>query len=128
MLVRRQFEPVASSVRGARQFARDALSELATPVVDDALLVVSELVTNAVQHAGTRFEVAIDVPKVAIDGTSTLRIAVTDGNAQRPELLHPGPHEPSGRGMALVDALGDWGIEPTSVGKRVWWESPIDLT
>ena len=125
MLVRREFEPVGSSVADARRFTRDALAEFGPPVLDDALLVVSELATNAVQHARTRFEVTIDVPKVTIDHTSILRIAVSDGSSQQPQLLHPNPEDAFGRGIALVNALGDWGTEATGAGKRVWWQVPV---
>ncbi len=86
-----------------------------------ALLLVSELVTNGVLHAGTAVGVA-----VGYDGDS-LAVAVTDGV---PGGIEPGPWStpqhrgaPSGRGLRIVDALADdWGVSVHDQGKTVWFE------
>jgi len=87
---------------------------------DDAQLVVSELATNAVIHAGSPFSVS-----VRYDG-SAVRIAVHDWNPTLPVLRRGGPMAVSGRGLHLVNMLArDWGVEPTPDGKTVWAELPL---
>jgi len=92
------------------------LSELS----DDAQLVVTELVTNAYQHApGTdSFELEI------VRRSDGVRIMLADGSSIRPVIRALDAAEndgPSGRGMALVEHLSaDWGAEDHHGGKRVW--------
>ena len=88
-----------------------------------ALLLTSELVTNAVVHSAS---VGVDVP-AHCDG-ARLRICVYDG-AMTPlmSVLGGGAEPPvgGGRGLWLVEALADrWGCEPLPDGKRVWLEVP----
>jgi anti-sigma regulatory factor (Ser/Thr protein kinase) len=83
----------------------------------DARLVVSELATNAVIHAGTPFSVA-----VCCNG-SALRIEVQDRSGAAPIMRSSTPTARSGRGLLLVDAVTrDWGVEPGPDGKTVWAE------
>lgn len=85
--------------------------------VGDAKVVVSELATNAVVHAGTPFKVS-----VSCDG-SAIRIAVRDWSARHPVVRSAPPTALSGRGLHLIDALTDrWGVEEDSDGKSVWAE------
>ncbi len=87
----------------------------------DAQLVVSELATNAVIHAGTPFSVSL-----SFDG-STIRISVHDWSSARPVMQDAAPTAPSGRGLRLVDAVTrDWGVEPATDGKTVWAEFFLD--
>jgi len=84
----------------------------------DVLLVVSELVTNAVVHAvGT----AVDLTVSLVDGV--VRIEVVDRSTVMPErqaLNHDGTN---GRGLLLIDAVAEtWGAELSPTGKRVWAE------
>jgi len=120
--VRRPFEPAAGSVAAARRFVATTLAAagLDSPaILEPALVAVSELATNAVVHARTRFEVEVDT-------TPSVRITVSDGSAVAPELRRVQPWSPSGRGVAMVDATASrWGIECQASGKRVWWE--VDL-
>jgi anti-sigma regulatory factor (Ser/Thr protein kinase) len=84
---------------------------------DTAVLVVSELVTNAVRHAGTELQVTV----VAEPGV--LRIEVEDGSSTLPESREAGLFDAGGRGLPLVAALADrWGTEATTTGKLVWAE------
>ncbi|MFE4592256.1 ATP-binding protein [Streptomyces laurentii] len=89
-------------------------------LVDTARLLVSELVTNAVTHTGSR---RIGVAVVRTTGTS-VRVMVLDTDRSRrkvPPPARPGFEETSGRGLLLVDALADrWGVEHVATGKRVW--------
>jgi anti-sigma regulatory factor (Ser/Thr protein kinase) len=83
----------------------------------DAQLVVSELATNAVIHAGSPFSVSI-----SRDGAS-IRVSVRDWSATPPVVRHPEPTDPRGRGLRLVGALArHWGVEPCPDGKTVWAE------
>jgi anti-sigma regulatory factor (Ser/Thr protein kinase) len=86
----------------------------------DAKLLVSELATNAVIHAGAPFAVS-----VRADG-STVRISIRDWSTMRPRLRDAGPAALSGRGLRLVDALADgWGVDADPDGKTVWAELPL---
>lgn len=88
--------------------------------VDDAQLVVSELATNSVVHAGTPFSVSVSCDGVAI------RISVHDRSLTRPIVRDTGPTAPSGRGLRLVAAVArDWGVESAPDGKTVWAELPL---
>jgi anti-sigma regulatory factor (Ser/Thr protein kinase) len=87
---------------------------------EDVELVVSELATNAVMHAGTPFSVS-----VRYDG-SVVRISVHDSSTLEPIIRNPAPDAPSGRGLRLVSSVTrDWGIEPGPDGKTVWAELPL---
>jgi anti-sigma regulatory factor (Ser/Thr protein kinase) len=112
--------PVNGSARQARRLVADALARLGQhdeKLVDRVVLVTSELVTNAILHAGTDLEIDL-----AFDGSS-IRLEVTDSSP----LPIPPPHPPnaddtSGRGLFLVDILVDeWGIRSLREnGKTVW--------
>jgi anti-sigma regulatory factor (Ser/Thr protein kinase) len=115
---------VPHASREARMAARLVLEDwdVPTPAVDDALLVISELVTNAVRHAGTASTLELELGQT---GTQ-LRVTLADGSTVAPRLRRAGTAAEEGRGMAILAALSDrWGIEPHQGGKRVWWE--IDL-
>ena len=87
---------------------------------DDVQLVVSELTTNAVIHAGTPFSVSISC------GDDAIRISVQDWNRIQPIVRDGAPNARSGRGLRLVAAVSsDWGVEPAPDGKTVWAELPL---
>jgi len=100
--------------RQARQLVRDLV---APERVEDATLLVSELVTNAVKY-GPEEEVRLIVQR---DGHST-RFTVHDlGLGPLPEMRAADDPAPGGHGLRLVDALADrWGVERGST--RVWFE------
>jgi anti-sigma regulatory factor (Ser/Thr protein kinase) len=78
-------------------------------------LIISELVTNAVQHAGTPFLVWVE------HDADELTVAVLDGNTSSPHLRAFDTERYGGRGMPLVEALGAaWGTATTRLGKVVW--------
>lgn len=84
---------------------------------DAVVLAVSELVTNAVEHAGTRIEL-----RAGTDG-DCLRIEVADGSGDLPREGRPQPGDVGGRGLLLVKQLADrWDVTTTSTGKTVWFE------
>jgi anti-sigma regulatory factor (Ser/Thr protein kinase) len=112
------FPSVVGSVAGARRLLADFVTGKVTPaVVEDALLLSSELTTNAVIHAHTEFSLA------AVLTTDVLHISVTDGQRSPPILTHPVRGAVGGWGMHLVDAVAArWGVEQLDTGKRVWFE------
>jgi anti-sigma regulatory factor (Ser/Thr protein kinase) len=117
--------PVISSIPAARHLVMGALRAWKVPHdVDDAALLVTELVANVIDHAPA--ETSLTVEATASDGW--LRISVADGSSIPPVLRDPRPDQPRGRGLRLVQAIADrWGSEAYRDGKRVWFElSPTD--
>lgn len=114
--------PAAARAAGlARQEVRDALGRLGLCHLEDtAVLLVSELVSNAVQHAqhgGSELEL-----RVADTGT-WLRIEVSDADPRPPQPHIPAGLDESGFGFVLVEALAaKWGVDQTAAGKTVWIE------
>ncbi|WP_103501353.1 SpoIIE family protein phosphatase [Streptomyces sp. SM14] len=117
------FEPVGRSVAAARGFVRDTLQGWGLDdLIDDAVVLTSELVTNAVVHAGTTAEV-----RCLRDGTG-LRVEIIDRHPER-ELpfaqVRRGTVDTDsegGRGLMLCAALSSrWGVEYTTSDKRVWF-------
>ncbi|MFI8876216.1 SpoIIE family protein phosphatase [Streptomyces sp. NPDC055243] len=121
----------------ARRFVRAALAdwtELAVPaaagitdrLADDAVLLVSELVTNAVVHAGTTVELLCRLDEAGLgESCDTLVIEVSDHHPARSVRNEPSPQPPGmpeyGRGLQLVAALSDsWGITYRTGTKSVW--------
>lgn len=106
-------------MRAARRLAADALGEAGyRGDVETVLLLVSELATNAVHHAGTDFELRVRVE--AGDVTVTV---VDHDRAHAPELRHPDPEDLNGRGLLIVDHLAAaWGSGPAGAdAKEVWF-------
>jgi anti-sigma regulatory factor (Ser/Thr protein kinase) len=107
----------SGSVKVARDEVATALRDRGWPdhSIDRARVVVSELVTNAVLHAGTWFELTIRV-----DGA--VWIEVSDGApADLPERVTPGGSRPGGMGLHLIDAMTvAWGVECYPTRKVVW--------
>lgn len=111
------FDPVAESVRRARRFVTDALEEWGSDAVDDAALLVSELATNAVIHAGTAYTVTV---AMIID---VIRVGVADESPAKARRSHYGEMAATGRGLGMVaDVSSRWGIDISDSGKIVWFE------
>ncbi len=89
--------------------------------VDDVVLVISELVGNAVTHS-----VASDLDIAwQIDGQSVV-VRVHDASPALPRMKRVTPSATSGRGLAIVDAIAlEWGTRPTATGKQVWARIPV---
>ena len=86
-------------------------------LVEVASLLLSELVANAVLHAGTSILV---VARVVDD---RLRIEVHDDNPRMPMRKHYSATSATGRGLLLVERLAErWGSDVTPSGKVVWFE------
>jgi len=85
----------------------------------DAALLVNELVSNAVEHAGGNRALSLQV-KMS-DGW--LWAAVADGSPAHPVMLELTGLEPRGRGVRLIATVANrWGSEEYRDGKRVWFE------
>ena len=96
----------------------EALCGLSPHVVLVAQLLTSELVTNAVVHAGTSVQLDIGI------SVSTVRISVEDNSAAIPQQQAPTSSKAViGKGLEIVDrASSSWGWERIDEGKRVWFE------
>lgn len=116
--VHRRFPAHPSSVGEARALTRQALTEPdQEPILDDAELLVSEVVTNALMHAGTPIDLWI-----AMLG-HTLRVEVSDGAPHLPVRRDYAAMAGTGRGLQLLEELSDqWGVDTVGDGKTVWFE------
>ncbi|MEU1530581.1 SpoIIE family protein phosphatase [Streptomyces fagopyri] len=121
------FDPVGRSVATARSFVRDTLQGWGfADIVDDAVVLTSELVTNAVVHAGTSADV------LCLRTDEGVRIEVADRYPEREIPLQASavnmgsPDREGGRGLQLCAALaGHWGVEYSPTHKQVWFQ--LDL-
>ena len=107
------------SVRLARSFMREHCVEHRFPdeLCDDAVLLTSELVSNAVMHG--RSEVQL---RVGHQGRC-LHVSVHDENSRHPARVREDPNALDGRGLALVAELASsWGVQDDPTGKAVWFE------
>jgi anti-sigma regulatory factor (Ser/Thr protein kinase) len=102
--------------RTARNAVRQALPDTDPRVVERAMLLTSELVTNAVIHAATPLTLDVTV------GPALLHVLVGDGDQRLPvPSVTRGPQ--GGYGLQIVEELADaWGTTPSAAGKSVWFE------
>ena len=116
-------DPVPASVSTARKFVSEVLGPVDEDVRDTALLLASELVTNAILHAHTPLQVEILVDDehalvCVADRLPGVVLAVRDRSRDRP----------GGRGLALVADLSEqWGTTNVTGGKTVWFTLPLAL-
>ena len=107
-----ELPPSTDSVPVARQFARRAAGSSAADV-DTVVLLVSEVVTNAVLHA--RSDIRLDVQA----GTDTVRVEVYDASPVEPRLHHFRLTSGTGRGLRMLEQLARrWGVEPDPAARR----------
>lgn len=116
-----RLEPRASSVSTARKFVRHALTEGGRDdLADAAELVTSELVTNALVHAGTHIDVSV------VLRPDSVRVEIADGSPHLPAAREYGTIAGTGRGLVMVEELADcWGVarrDAGRTGKVVWFE------
>jgi anti-sigma regulatory factor (Ser/Thr protein kinase) len=114
--------PLAAS--HAREMLNGLLADsTAGEALHDVLLLTTELVTNAVRHAGVDERGSVELTVAA--ARDRVRIAVTDpGGPTIPEVQHLDPTMPGGMGLFLVDQIASrWGSERAPEGgTRVWFE------
>lgn len=99
-----------------RKFVAEELRRLGrAQLIDDAVLVASELASNAVLHADGIVRVSVT------EHGDTVRIAVHDRTRVPPVIARQSLEAMTGRGLRLVASLSnEWGAEPTKGGKSVW--------
>jgi serine/threonine-protein kinase RsbW len=114
-----EFTPKPASVRAARVFTAGVLGDdgVESSVIELAVLLVSELVTNATVHAPSRIRVTVYVD------SHWVRVEVEDQGPGQPVLRASTPSQLKGRGLAVVDRLStDWGTDRHKGHKTVWFE------
>jgi anti-sigma regulatory factor (Ser/Thr protein kinase) len=117
------FPAVAPSAGSARRFVRAALLRWEVPpdVVETALLLASELVTNSYRHADSQARVSVTRRDEAI------RVEVHDSGAGEVHLRAADVDALDGRGLRIVEALAHrWGTDATDRGRMVWFEVLTD--
>lgn len=111
--------PDPAAVRDARQYVARTCSTAPTPddLCDTAVLLVSELVTNALVHGRSEARVAVAV------WPGRVLVEVSDDNSRHPQMVEQDPDALDGRGMSMVDLLSSrWGVRDERIGKTVWFE------
>ncbi|MEU3147784.1 MULTISPECIES: ATP-binding protein [unclassified Streptomyces] len=121
-----EIRPDPAEVGRARRWTRSRLagSGIAAdePLAETLILLVSELVTNAVVHTGRPAVLRLSLPG-AVAGEATVRLEVADRSARTPVPRCVDGDATGGRGLALVDGLADrWGWSADGAGKRIWCE------
>lgn len=113
-----ELPPDATSAGRARRLLRAALEGRDDEdTLDAAQLAISEIVTNALVHAGTAMRLRI------LLADRRLRVELTDGSPRLPSQRDFGTTAPTGRGLRLVEELvSRWGAYPLPGGKVVWFE------
>ncbi|WP_406710497.1 ATP-binding protein [Streptomyces edwardsiae] len=146
--VQLEIRPDPAEVGRARRWARSRLagSGIAAdgPLAETLILLVSELVTNAVVHTGCAAVVRLSLPGVGPDAEASgagsasgmdsasssgpgeegvVRLEVADRSGRAPVPRCVDGEATGGRGLALVDGLADrWGWSAEGAGKRIWCE------
>jgi anti-sigma regulatory factor (Ser/Thr protein kinase) len=113
----RAFPGTPAAIRAARAYVRTRLAGVPSGVTDAAVLAVSELATNAVEHTAEGF--TVDVRRLG----HGVRLAVSDSGAGTPEPHSVATSAASGRGLRIVGAIADeWGVtrDPQRHVKTVW--------
>ncbi|MFD9790196.1 ATP-binding protein [Streptomyces sp. NPDC059070] len=117
-----------AEVGRARRWARSRLAgcgiRLDEPLAETLILLISELVTNAVVHTGCPAVLRMLFGPVGGPADSgTVRVEVADKSACAPKPRHADGDDTNGRGLELVDGLADrWGWQPEGAGKSIWCE------
>jgi anti-sigma regulatory factor (Ser/Thr protein kinase) len=108
--------PIASQ-RDAREIVRARLGERPAEIVETAVLLTDELVSNAIEHGAGRPRLVVEIDE------SQLHVEVHDDNPRvdlAPAVVEP--LSPRGRGLAIVNGLAaSWGVSPHGTGKAVWF-------
>jgi anti-sigma regulatory factor (Ser/Thr protein kinase) len=113
------------AARAAREFTGQILRGWGLPVLaDDAAVIVSELVTNALMHGGSAVNGAAheDVELILWHRSGQVVCAVTDPGAGAPVLVQPDPLGEAGRGLHMVQALSaTWGWTRLGASRKAVW-------
>ncbi|WP_306325625.1 ATP-binding protein [Streptomyces venezuelae] len=114
--------PDPAEVGRARRWARSRLAGSGIrddePLAETLVLLISELVTNAVVHTGCPA-----VLRMLFAAEGGVRVEVADASDRPPQPRHAQGDDTNGRGLELVDGLADrWGWQPEGAGKSIWCE------
>jgi anti-sigma regulatory factor (Ser/Thr protein kinase) len=126
--VQLEIRPDPAEVGRARRWARSRLAGSGItadePLAETLILLVSELVTNAVVHTGRPAVLRLCLPCAAAGGAANpVRVEVADTSNRAPQPRCAGDDATGGRGLALVECLADrWGWSPEGAGKSIWCE------
>lgn len=122
-VISRRFPAAPDQVRPARTFVADLLGD-DHPLRDDAVLLTSELATNAVEHPTGPGDRPREFLLTVTFVPHGVLITVQDpGSAHIPCPKNPGPDATGGRGLALVNTLATrWGFHRDSIGTVIWFE------
>ncbi|WP_455351131.1 ATP-binding protein [Streptomyces sp. SYSU K217416] len=120
-----------AEVGRARRWARSRLAGSGIgddePLAETLILLISELVTNAVVHTGCPAVLRVLFGSAdagpGAEAAGTVRVEVADISSCPPTPRHAEGDDTNGRGLELVDGLADrWGWQPEGLGKRIWCE------
>ena len=121
MRERASFPAELRSAAAARRHAEVVLAAWGLDETREVVrLLVSELVVNAVLHAGSPAELTIR----RLPGC--IRVEVSDTSPERPAMREHSPTAPNGRGLLILDDLAQrWGVDVSAAGKTVWFELDV---
>jgi anti-sigma regulatory factor (Ser/Thr protein kinase) len=118
-----------AEVGRARRWARSRLDgsgiKVDDSVTETLILLISELVTNAVVHTGCPavLRMLFGPSESDAEQAGTVRVEVADTSGRPPRPRHAEGDDTNGRGLELVDGLADrWGWQPEGAGKSIWCE------
>ncbi|MEU4234983.1 ATP-binding protein [Nonomuraea sp. NPDC026600] len=121
----RQFPATEISVSEARDWARSLLSlGVPSPVLDDVLLLLGEVVTNAITHSNSGRAATGKVTVRVVRTGRTVQVQVTDAGSSTsvPAVRAPSLDDDTGRGLWMVDMLADaWGFEHNENDTSAWF-------
>ncbi|MFJ5560503.1 ATP-binding protein [Streptomyces sp. NPDC093250] len=122
-----EIRPDPAEVGRARRWARSRLAGsgigVDEPLAETLILLVSELVTNAVVHTGRPAVLRLSLPGAEAAEEAIVRVEVADRSDRAPVPRCVDGESTGGRGLALVDGLADrWGWSAEGAGKRIWCE------
>lgn len=114
-----------TEVGRARAWARTRLTgsgiSADEPLAETLLVLISELVTNAVVHTGAPAVLRMLLPSRQTPGA--VRVEVADSSGRPPRRRQADGEDTNGRGLELVSGLADrWGWQREGAGKRIWCE------
>lgn len=113
-------EARTATVAEARRWARGVLAAWDADALEWELSqLLTEVVTNAVLHAGTPLRVVLEQEMPS----GRLRCEVSDDSPVRPRVRRHSTEATTGRGLQLLDRVASaWGVAPLAAGKTVWFE------
>jgi anti-sigma regulatory factor (Ser/Thr protein kinase) len=109
----------SGELAAARRWARETLPCMTGDELDDLLLIVNELVSNAFDHGRGPYALRLR----QFTEPCSVRIEVDDASPELPVLGNSRIGDHRGRGLIMINALAkDWGVTPGPTGKTVWAE------